>query len=367
MELVYLNSIMVISSVFWIIQICVVEGRSMGKKIQDLQYGLNNVKIRLNLRSNDIIELQESVAVLNMSLLNIDQCPRGGISQNDIERNLVVDTEEPKRRVKDKILVDAFKEEKSWIREEIKYQRSMDDNISRRLGDVRQQITNTMVVLTDRAEAFESQVERMITTETRKLNSSISHTLNDLTSEVKLLKTRILQIEETATAFKETVVDIRKQSATNWAKFTNLESKINDKIQEMKMELAARATCPSKWKTFMGYCYLLYKKAVNFNLAETICSQSSAFVADIQSEDELNYLTKMSGRKIWIGITDKNAEGQWTVVRNGKRVEFTNWYPGQPQNFADYDEDCAAMNLDEPWHDYKCSHTFAFVCKKMVT
>ncbi|XP_053391124.1 CD209 antigen-like protein C [Mercenaria mercenaria] len=223
-----------------------------------------------------------------------------------------------------------------------------------------------MDVLTDRVEAFESHIETMFTSETRKLNSSISHTLNDLTSEVKLLKTRILQIEETAIAFKETVVDIRKQSATNCAKFSNFESKINDEIQEMKMELAARATCPSKWKTFMGYCYLLYQDAVNFDSAETICSQSSAFVADIQSDDELNYLKLLSGRNIWVGITDRNAEGQWTGVRNGKRVEFTHWDSGQPNNFAANDEDCAVMYSNGKWHDYECSHTSAFVCKKMV-
>lgn len=47
-------------------------------------------------------------------------------------------------------------------------------------------------------------------------------------------------------------------------------------------------------------------------------------------------------------------------------VYFRKWDENQPQNFAAYDEDCAATSATGLWHDYKCSHTFTFVCKKMA-
>ncbi len=56
---------------------------------------------------------------------------------------------------------------------------------------------------------------------------------------------------------------------------------------------------------------------------------------------------------LWIGLTDKNQEGQFEWA-NGEAVTYTNWAPGQPDDYQPIGgEDYAALNFrdTEKWND----------------
>jgi hypothetical protein len=66
----------------------------------------------------------------------------------------------------------------------------------------------------------------------------------------------------------------------------------------------------------------------------------------------------------WIGATDLKAEGNWTWMPSVDKIEFTDWYPGQPNN--DQDQNC--MQLYHAylyhWDDDHCNEHKSFICEK---
>ena len=80
--------------------------------------------------------------------------------------------------------------------------------------------------------------------------------------------------------------------------------------------------------------------------------ENSAIIAEIQRQN-------FNARKIefWLGITDRQSEGQWVLESTGKNVNFTNWRSGEPNNagFGEA-EHCAKMGSRYEWNDIPCNH-----------
>ncbi len=60
-------------------------------------------------------------------------------------------------------------------------------------------------------------------------------------------------------------------------------------------------------------------------------------------------------QKVWIGFTDEAVEGQWVWV-SGEPVTYTNWYPGEPNDWpsSPQGEDYASYFFpwNQQWLDY---------------
>ena len=71
----------------------------------------------------------------------------------------------------------------------------------------------------------------------------------------------------------------------------------------------------------------------------------------------------------WIGGTDKEKEGCW-VWSDGSPLVWTEWYPGQPDNY-DSDEHCMSISdSDAKMNDLKCDEVTdpksdGWICKKL--
>jgi hypothetical protein len=65
---------------------------------------------------------------------------------------------------------------------------------------------------------------------------------------------------------------------------------------------------------------------------------------------------------LWTGMTDYADEGQWSWA-DGSTVSYTNWAPGEPNNFGN-DEDCMELGYyaDGKWNDNGCSAQHPFMC-----
>ena len=83
-----------------------------------------------------------------------------------------------------------------------------------------------------------------------------------------------------------------------------------------------------------------------------------AEILDAEEEQRLDsYL--LHDVNYWLGATDAASEGTWRWQETHQNVDYSNWYPGQPNN-RDY-EDCLIKVYSElfryngKWHDIDCN------------
>lgn len=65
-------------------------------------------------------------------------------------------------------------------------------------------------------------------------------------------------------------------------------------------------------------------------------------------------------------MTDKEIEGTWKWYGTDRKVFFTDWDSGQPDNFNGR-EDCAILwngPFSYKWNDGLCAEPYAVICEK---
>ena len=84
----------------------------------------------------------------------------------------------------------------------------------------------------------------------------------------------------------------------------------------------------------------------------------SARLVEINSVEENNAIQSEMNRRgaihVWLGISDKNSEGDWTLQSTGEGVVYTNWGMNEPNNVGS-EEHCAYMGDDGHWNDVVCN------------
>ncbi len=83
-----------------------------------------------------------------------------------------------------------------------------------------------------------------------------------------------------------------------------------------------------------GSAYLLLE-ASNWYDAEAAAVALGGHLVTINDQAEQLWIKstfQSCGVPIWIGITDAASEGSWAWV-SGEPVSFTNWWPGEPNNY----------------------------------
>ena len=65
--------------------------------------------------------------------------------------------------------------------------------------------------------------------------------------------------------------------------------------------------------------------------AEANANKLGGHLVTINDAEENQWLYSNFGGGNWIGITDKETEGDWEWI-SGDEIEYTNWYQGQPSN-----------------------------------
>ncbi|XP_078698289.1 uncharacterized protein LOC144925662 [Branchiostoma floridae x Branchiostoma belcheri] len=121
--------------------------------------------------------------------------------------------------------------------------------------------------------------------------------------------------------------------------------------------------CPtSGYVSFNGVCYKDFAEQKKYNEAGQRCAEDGALLAMPKDSATNTFISDLSDGSRWLGLTDASNEGQW-MFEDGQTLEssgYSNWYPGQPDNFAT-GEDC--VELVSLWNDAKCDATRGFVCQ----
>ena len=67
-----------------------------------------------------------------------------------------------------------------------------------------------------------------------------------------------------------------------------------------------------------------------------------------------------------MGLTDEMIEGVWQWVDTDEKMTFSDWVPGEPNNYQNMQEDCAVLIYyeDFKWNDMLCENQHFVICKK---
>ena len=122
--------------------------------------------------------------------------------------------------------------------------------------------------------------------------------------------------------------------------------------------------CHRDWKYFQGFCYFYDEKLLNWNAARSACYSRGAYLVDIQSAAENDFISGHAKTSLtWLGYNDILKEGSFIWNRTGVDGSFTKWHQGSPDNTWNNGADCAAISTGT-WHDRSCTHLHASFCKK---
>ena len=105
------------------------------------------------------------------------------------------------------------------------------------------------------------------------------------------------------------------------------------------------------WYSYGGHDYAKTSAAMYWLAAEAEAVAQGGHLVTINDATEESWLqTTFGTAKLWIGFTDQETEGTWKWISN-EPVTYTNWAPGEPNNFGG-GEDYAVMNWSGiKWND----------------
>ena len=112
-----------------------------------------------------------------------------------------------------------------------------------------------------------------------------------------------------------------------------------------------------------GHQYQYSTTAKNWADAKTDCESQGGYLATVTSEDEHTFIINnfpITSSWVWLGATDSDNEGTWKWI-TGEKWEYTNWYPGEPDNVNT--QNCLDYYENNKWDDCWCDRPLYYLCE----
>lgn len=131
---------------------------------------------------------------------------------------------------------------------------------------------------------------------------------------------------------------------------------------------------PAKTFSYNGNVYEIYPQTFSWEDADKICKTYGGHLATITDSDELNAIIgnfdETMPYGLWIGLTDKESEGQFKWV-TGEEFSFSNWdTTGNIEPNNDGDENYGMIysydtetNVKGCWNDSETENLLGFICE----
>ncbi|CAC5389919.1 unnamed protein product [Mytilus coruscus] len=109
-----------------------------------------------------------------------------------------------------------------------------------------------------------------------------------------------------------------------------------------------------------------------FIITQSSCRAHNSRLAEVQTKAQSDLLMNLAktngpGQSYWLGGRDDVIEGIWMWASTDRAFNYTDWYPGQPDNSGG-NENCvhmyAAWSLK--WNDDPCKTAYRFICEKDI-
>ncbi|KAJ8036335.1 Macrophage mannose receptor 1 [Holothuria leucospilota] len=127
--------------------------------------------------------------------------------------------------------------------------------------------------------------------------------------------------------------------------------------------------CPAGWNLYRDSCYYSDTSQLNWNSAETYCTNQNAHLVAINDEDEQSYISmRVAGIGVdtWIGLHDTGNRDNY-VWTDGSSLDIDNWADGNP-NYPPSGEACVAAkaqdSMEGQWDDMGCTTNKPYICEK---
>ncbi|XP_035285550.1 C-type lectin domain family 4 member E-like isoform X2 [Anguilla anguilla] len=131
--------------------------------------------------------------------------------------------------------------------------------------------------------------------------------------------------------------------------------------------------CLTGWRIHQGKCYFFSTEKMHWSQSQEYCTSKGAHLVVINNQQEQNFVSSRVSETHWIGLSDRNTEGQWVWVdgtpldRSGTQY----WWSKEPDNWMGagdpFGEDCAALGDHNgnhtSWFDASCRNMKKFVCE----
>ncbi|XP_060562385.1 perlucin-like protein [Ruditapes philippinarum] len=132
-----------------------------------------------------------------------------------------------------------------------------------------------------------------------------------------------------------------------------------------------KACCSDGWIAYKDHCYHIgYGNRFTFSAARVYCQSLGAYLVRLDTLDEntflKGFLKKTNAGNTWMGLTDKIHEGIWRWSDTNRHATFSDWGPGEPNNFGNRNEDCVLFYVgkDYKWNDGLCHDELTPLCEK---
>nr|DBA21572.1 TPA: hypothetical protein GDO54_018183 [Pyxicephalus adspersus] len=123
--------------------------------------------------------------------------------------------------------------------------------------------------------------------------------------------------------------------------------------------------CQSSWQFFGVSCYILSSSAANWQESARWCRIQGGHLVVVSNLEEQNFLQDLVKETTWIGLSDRDFEGDWRWVDGtpyAKSDKTSNlWMPNQPDNLGN--EDCVTLSPGSGWKDEKCFKHYQAICE----
>ncbi|XP_055361241.1 CD209 antigen-like protein C isoform X2 [Betta splendens] len=167
--------------------------------------------------------------------------------------------------------------------------------------------------------------------------------------------------------------DAAAQLSTIKANVTDLmeeRNQLKTNVTEIQMLLKQKKACPDGWRRFGCSCYLLSSQSGPWTDGRDDCRSRDAHLVVIDSSKEQTFVSGITKKAAWIGLSDRDQEGTWTWI-DGTPLTSTSaqfWGTDQPDNIGlNGDEDCGHIRADTAqWNDLSCDDSLQWICEKVA-
>ncbi|XP_054636292.1 CD209 antigen-like protein E isoform X2 [Dunckerocampus dactyliophorus] len=123
--------------------------------------------------------------------------------------------------------------------------------------------------------------------------------------------------------------------------------------------------CPKDWLLFRFSCYYFSTRRKSWDDSRQDCLQRDADLVIINSRQEQAFLTGFT-ETAWIGMSDRDQEGNWIWVDGTPVKDKLEWALGQPDG-AFGGEDCGELRTMTNFlglNDFSCITRSQWICEK---